>query len=548
MLGPQALPPGVIITLEAGPGRLIDPVATWYRSSCGIWHVNCVMMTHTLANTSLLRPMIEHYLNIEFDPDRTLQEQIRERLVDAILGGHLPVSEPMPSSRKLAEQLGVSRNTIVLIYESLLDAGYLQSHSRRGYFISPAFHEPDQLSRNREQGLGGAAPDWSVRFVHRPSTELNIVKPNDWRSFEFPFIYGQVQHEFFPIDHWRECARKTLTGAGSRDWIHDSIDSDDPALVEQLRSRLLPKRGIYAEPGEILITIGTQNSLYLLANLLFNNRTRVGLEDPGFRDAYNIFKTFDARLQLQPVDEQGIVVDERLADCNYIYLTPSHQVPTGAELSSARRRALMYLAREHNCILIEDDYDAEINMQQNPVPALKANDKDNRVIYVGSLSKAISPGLRIGFMVADETLIAEARALRRLMYRHPATNNQRLTAMFLSQGYYDTYLRKIRELYASKLQRMRTAIDRHLPGMYTVPISAGASSFWLRAPEWVDTERLSWLAARNGILIEPGAVHFLNESPPRNYLRLGFSAIANHKIEPGIELLRRTLDQYKTDR
>ena len=490
--------------------------------------------------------MNEHYLKIDFDPGRTLQDQIREHLVATILSGHLPVDEPMPSSRRLAGQLGVSRNTVVLIYEQLVDTGYLISRSRRGYFIAPAFHRSDALCTELVPDLPGETPDWLSRFRHRPSEEQVIVKPNNWRSFEYPFIYGQVQHEFFPIEQWRDCARKSLSGMSDRDWIHDSVDSDDAVLIEQIRTRLLPKRGIYAEANEILITIGTQNSLYLLANLLLKPETRIALENPGFRDAHNIFKTFEATLHLQPVDEAGIQVDARLNDCDYIYITPSHQVPTGAELSPERRRALMHLASEQVCILIEDDYDADINMQQKPVPALKASDRNKRVIYMGSLSKSISPGLRLGFMVADETLIAEARALRRLMYRHPPANNQRQTALFLAQGHYDTYLRKIRELYLSKLDRMQSAIESHLPGMHTVPVSSGASSIWLEAPEDVDTEVLSWAAAHDGVLIEPGAVHFLSPAPPRHYFRLGFSAIAAHKIEPGIAQLSRSLERFRS--
>ncbi len=488
--------------------------------------------------------MNEHYLKVDFEPGRTLQDQIRERLVATILSGHLPVDEPMPSSRRLAEQLGVSRNTIVLIYESMVDAGYLVPMKRRGYFIAPAFHNPEEICTDVVRNESAGVPNWRDRFRRRPSEERAIIKPNNWRAFEYPFIYGQVQHEFFPIEQWRECARKSLSGSGGKDWIHDSVDSDDAALVEQVRTRLLPKRGIYAEPNEILITIGTQNSLYLLANLLCDRSTRVALENPGFRDAHSIFKMFDADIHLQPVDEEGLVVDERLQACDYIYVTPSHQVPTGAELSVPRRRELMALASEHDAILIEDDYDADINMQENPVPALKAYDQDKRVIYMGSLSKSISPGLRIGFMVADETLIAEARALRRLMYRHPAANNQRQAALFLAQGHYDAYLRKIRELYSNKLVRMQAAVERYLPDMMTVPVSSGASSIWLRARKEVDTEELSWMAAREGVLIEPGAVHCLGDNPPKNYFRLGFSAIATHKIEAGIELLSHTLDQY----
>ncbi|WP_405417687.1 PLP-dependent aminotransferase family protein [Marinobacter flavimaris] len=488
--------------------------------------------------------MNEHYLNIPFEEGRPLQQQIQERLVDAILGGHLPVAEPLPSSRKLAEQLKVSRNTIVLVYERMVDAGYLQSSKRRGYFISPAFHDPDQINVQEISSRDGDSQKWSDRFKLQPSKYQTIVKPNQWQQYEYPFIYGQIQQEYFPIEHWRECARRTLSTTGLTDWLHDRVDIDDPMLVEQLRTRILPKRGIYAGPGEILVTMGTQNSLYLLANLLFDRHTRVALENPGYREAHSIFRSFNADLVLQPLDQEGIMVDEKLRTCDYIYITPGHQVPTGVEMSRRRRAELVELARSSNTILIEDDYDAEISMQENPIPAMKADDRDNRIIYLGSLSKSMSPGLRIGFMVADEQLIAEARVLRRLMYRHPASNNQRQTALFLSLGYYDAYLRKLRTLYVNKLVRMERALNQHLPDLMTHDVHSGASSFWLRVADGIDTEHLAWVASREGVLIEPGAVHFLHPSPPCNYLRLGFSTIPGHKIEPGIAQLKTVLERF----
>jgi len=489
--------------------------------------------------------MIEHCLSIPFDGKRSLQEQIQERLVNAILGGLLPVDAPLPSSRKLASELGVSRNTVVLVYERMVDAGYLQPSNRRGYFIAPAFHCSDLINFQGRSDNEDNSPEWDGRFKIRPSQSRSIIKPNRWQDFEYPFIYGQIQQEYFPVEQWRDCARRTLSSGGITDWLHDRVDTDDPMLVEQLRTRLLPKRGIYAAPEEILVTIGTQNSLYLLANLLFDSNTRVALENPGFRDAHSIFRIFNADLLPQPVDAEGILVNEQLRSCDYIYVTPSHQVPTGVEMSLQRRAELMALVRDTDAVVIEDDYDAEINMQDNPIPALKSEDRDKRVIYMGSLSKSMYPGLRIGFMVADEQLIAEARALRRLMYRHPATNNQRQTALFLSLGYYDAYLRKLRTLYFTKLKRMETALNEHLPEMITSgDVSRGASSFWLRVPDEVDTEQLSWAAAKDGVLVEPGTVHFLNQNPPRNYLRLGVSAIPAHKIEPGIAQLKATLKRF----
>jgi GntR family transcriptional regulator/MocR family aminotransferase len=330
-----------------------------------------------------------------------------------------------------------------------------------------------------------------------------------------------------------------MSGKWNKYWINDMVDSDDPLLIEQIRTRLLPRRGIYVEPNEILVTIGTQNSLYLLANLLCNSRTKVAMENPGFRDALNIFSLFDSHIHKQPVDQDGIVVDERLQACDYLYITPSTQVPTGVELSKPRRKALLDMSVKEDFVIIEDDYDAEINIKLNPQPALKALDKNNRVIYIGSMSKSISPGLRVGFMVADEELIAEVRALRRLMYRHPPVNIQRQLSLFLSLGYYDTYLRKLRVINSSKLQRMTDAVNLHLPHMNTTEhISQGATSVWLEAPDDVNTEEVAWLAARHSILIEPGAVHFTTENPPKNFFRLGFSAIEAHKIEPGIAALK----------
>ncbi|KZM41071.1 GntR family transcriptional regulator [Marinomonas sp. SBI22] len=489
--------------------------------------------------------MLKHYFHIEFDPERTLQDQIREYLVDLVLTGSFPLDKPLPSSRNLAHMLGVSRNTIVLIYESLVDSGYIEAKSRKGFFITANYDSPETIGTNIVQHQKKVCPNWTHRFQKQPSNERNIVKPNDWQGFEYPFIYGQIQREFFPLEQWRDSVRKSMSGQWNKYWINDMVDTDDPLLIEQIRTRLLPRRGIYVEPSEIIITIGTQNSLYLLANLLCSDKTQVTMENPGFRDALNIFSLFDSKIQKQNVDHNGIIVDDKLNSSDYLYVTPSTQVPTGVELSEDRRKALLEKSVKHDFVIIEDDYDAEINMKENPQPALKALDQNNRVIYIGSMSKSISPGLRIGYMVADEELISEVRALRRLMYRHPPVNIQRQLSLFLSLGYYDTYLRKLRVINSSKLNRMRDAVSQYLPHMYTVKnVSEGATSLWLEASPEVNTEEVAWLAARNSILIEPGAVHFINEEPPKNFFRLGFSAIENHKIEPGIHALKTVFEHF----
>ena len=311
--------------------------------------------------------MLDQHFHIEFDPERTLQDQIREYLVNLILSARLPMDQPLPSSRNLSQKLGVSRNTIVLIYESLVDSGFIESHPRKGFFVAQIYRNPETISTNLVHDGEEAHPDWSQRFRKEPSNERNIVKPHDWQAFEYPFIYGQIQREFFPLEQWRDSVRKSMSGKWNKYWINDMVDSDDPLLIEQIRTRLLPRRGIYVEPSEIIITIGTQNSLYLLANLLCNNKTKVAIENPGFRDALNIFSIFESNIHQQPVDQDGIIVDERLNACDYLYITPSNQVPTGAELSEPRRQALLNMAVEEDFVIIEDDYDAEINIKKSPL-------------------------------------------------------------------------------------------------------------------------------------------------------------------------------------
>ena len=492
--------------------------------------------------------MIEHYLDTTFTPDRTLQEQIREKLIRTILSGCLPTNEAMPSSRKLAKTLHVSRNTILCIYDSLIEDGFLISKKRQGYFVSPDLSAVEtDVSRLRplltaRDGVENRV-DWSARLKRRLDAQHHIVKPNNWTNYEYPFIFGQVQQDRFPIEHWRNSAKTRLNSASVGTWLHDRIDQDDPELIEQLRTRILPRRDIYAQSEEIILTLGTQNSLFMIASILCDASTRVGIENPGFRDAYNIFKSHGADISLHEVDSDGLVVNGKLRGCDYVFTTPGHQVPTGAELSKRRREQLLQAASANDFVILEDDYDADISLNGEALPSLKAGDRDNRVIYMGSLSKSICPGLRMGFIVADEDLIAEIRSLRRLVYRHPPTNNQRCVAYFIGQGYYDAHLKKIRELNRLKKQLMSESIDRYLSDVLLSRSESASTAFWLQAPKGRNTEVLSWHAAKASILIEAGFIHFFDRKAPENYLRLGFSAIPIEKIVPGIQRLRAIFDE-----
>ncbi len=474
----------------------------------------------------------------------SLQAQIREVLVSAILGGQLPIHDRIPSSRQMARRLGVSRNTVVLAYQGLIDDGYIVARERSGYYVneeilngrveSPPLHGADETS----------APDWEARFRVHPSVQDNIHKPANWQEFPYPFIYGQVDHKLFPIAEWRECNRQALGKQWIDAWTSDFRDRDDPMLVEQIRTRILPRRGIMARDDEILVTLGAQNALYLIASLLVTRETVVAMEEPGYPDMRNIFRLRTDRMMPVEVDHDGLVVDDRLSRADIVFTTPSHQFPTTVTMPRDRRLELLEAARAHDLVIVEDDYEFETNYIGEPCPALKSTDRDGRVIYVGSLSKTLFPGLRMGFLVAPRELVDELRALRRLMVRHTPNNNQRAVALFLSLGYHDALIKRLERAYRLRWEAMRDALETHLPQSSRMP-TFGGSSYWVTGPKGLDSDQLAREALKAGIIIEPGRVYFSNAQGGVPEFRLGFSSIDSEMIGPGIRRLAELIDSEK---
>jgi len=477
------------------------------------------------------------------DPAATgsLQSQIRRMVASAIAERHLMPGDPVPSSRELSEILGVARNTVVLAYQQLVDEGLLVSHERSGCFVSPdaeagwAASAPPAVPATQARAR---APDWRRLIAQDLSAQRNISKPQHWQKHPFPFVCGQFDPALFPLADWRECSRMALGVTEVRDWAPDLVDGDDRLLIEQLRTRILPRRGVFAAPDEIMVTIGAQQALFILAELLLARGATIGIEDPGYPDARNIFARRTPNLVPLALDAQGLIVDARARACDLVYVTPGHQSPTTATLPPERRRALLQLAGAEDILLIEDDYEIETSFAGQPEPALKSQDADGRVLYVGSLSKTLAPGLRLGYMVAPKPVIAEARLLRRLMVRHPALNNQRAAALFLSLGHHDALLNRMVHVLKLRAEILVRALDRHMPEFQRQG-GEGGSSFWMRGPDGLDAQRLAAAALEEGIVIEPGDVFFMDPAAGRSCFRLGFASIAQERIEPGIAKLAR---------
>jgi GntR family transcriptional regulator/MocR family aminotransferase len=480
-------------------------------------------------------------------PSQSLQMQVRRMLVAAMLDGMLPPATCLPSTRDLSRALRVSRNTVIIVYQQLADEGYLYAEPRMGYWVADALpgKAPSAAVAPTKAAASPASgpPDWDTRIRFRPDTQRNIEKRSNWRNYRYPFLYGQFDARLFPLADWRLCCLRTLNLLESFEWGQDMFLRDDPTLIQQIRTRLLTMRGIHAREDEIIITVGSQQGLYLLADLLMDPGVRVGMENPGYPDARNIFVRRQVRLTGLAVDDEGVVVDERLRGQQYVYVTPSHQCPTSVTLSMPRRQALLAMARESDFVVIEDDYETEDGWAGESIPALKSLDRDGRVIYVGSMSKSLAPGLRIGYVVAPVELVQALRGLRRLNIRHPNAYGQRALALFIGLGHHNTLLRKLAAEHARRAAALKQAMQRHLPD-WRVGAVSGGSALWVLGPPGLDARQLSEAAERHGVLIEPGDVFFMNPPegrPPADharFFRMGFTCIGVADIEPGVQALR----------
>lgn len=471
----------------------------------------------------------------------TRQGQVRDMLVQAIMDGFLQPGAALPASRVLAQALGLSRTTVSLAYEALIDQGFLQSRERSACYVAPS--PPTTVAPLTRQPSLSEAPApaaWHKTLQSQPSAQINIAKPSDWQQQPYPFVFGQFDATLFPYRNWRRCVLENIEARSVRRWAPDHIDRDDPALIEQIHSRLLPARGIWVERDQILVTAGAQQALFLLAQLLTGPNTQVGLEEPGYPDARNNFALRGASLRALDVDEQGLVPNDKLHGCDWVFVTPSHQCPSTVTLSLQRRHSLLAMAATQDFMLIEDDHESELNFTTRPTPALKSLDTQERVVYLGSLSKTLAHGLRLGFVVGPAALIAELRALRRLVMRHVPANNQQVAALFIAHGFHEAHVRHMIQVYRERAATLRQALAQHAPQLHIAP-SAGGSALWVSGPEGLDTQALARDAYRSGVVIEPGAVFHAQTRGPCASMRVGYSSIPKHAIDAGVAMLAQHL-------
>ena len=463
----------------------------------------------------------------------TLQARLQQTIAQGILSGQFRKGEKLPSTRKLASHLGISRITVTLAYTELLASDYLISKNRSGYYVSDT--APETPPFEAKAPIADRV-DWTRAIGQRFAEGDPINKPQDWARYKYRFIYGQSDPTLFDHANWRLCAIRALGAKDFNALTSDHFDRDDPMLLEFIARHTLPRRGIFAQEDQILVTLGAQNALWLASQVLLTQRRTAIIENPCYPALLEILNQSRCHIHPVDVDTTGMVPDAIPGIASVIFTTPSHQCPTNHTMPLERRKALLDRAANLNALIVEDDYEFEIANTTTPSPALKSLDADGRVIYVGSFSKSLFPGLRLGYLVGSTPFIREARALRASVLRHPPGHIQRTAAYFLSLGYYDSQIKRTARTYRARREILISAIEKYnltIDG----PSPSGGSSVWMKAPDHVDTADLAQRLRDRSVLIEPGDAFFPGVERSASHYRLAYSSIGLEHIETGIRLI-----------
>lgn len=437
----------------------------------------------------------------------------------------------LPSTRTLALELGVSRFTVLAALDILVAEGYVETRPRSGLYASAHL----QGAPGSPHRAGADRIDWDSRLP-RPEPDVTSRPPAQWWDAPFPFVTGQPDHASFPTAPWARALRQAHEPEHLA-WSLTEYGGDDPLLVEQIVGQLLPPRGIDCDPDQVVVTLGSQQALSALAHLLLRPGARAVVEDPGYPDARAIVRSRGAEIVPGAVDADGLVVDPDLTHADLIYVTPSHQHPTNVTLSLARRVQLLDLAARIDAVIVEDDYDSELRYEGAPSPALASLDRSGRTVYLGTFSKFLAPGIRLGYLVADPALAAAVRTHVRLTTRQVPGPLQRALALFIQGGDYARTLGRRRADLRRRWTTAREAVLEHLP--CEGGFAPGGTSLWIRTDSAVDWRDVLAPAADRGIVLQPPEQHWAHPPTPLTTLRLGFSAIPEDRIRRGVAELAR---------
>lgn len=475
-----------------------------------------------LPSSSATTALPDFVLN-QFDAssDETKQRQLYRILQTGIRQAVLPAGLRLPPSRGLALALGISRNTVVQVFEQLALEGYLRAGVGRGTFVAEL--APRLLSKPVVPP-GALVPTRSALLSQRGAQLIGDAGAagQQWGAFapgvpevrQFPAkVWSRLQAGL-----WRSAAPEQLSYAtGPGHW----------GLRQAVAAHLQRSRGVNCVAEQVVITSGSQQSLQLVAQLLADPGDAAWLEDPGYWGARSVFRALGLRLVPVAVDSQGMAPNaaQLARPPQLMFLTPAHQYPTGALMGHGRRAQLLDYAAANGVWVVEDDYDSEFRYGAQPLPSLQGQDSHGRVIYLGTFSKTLFPAIRVAYLVLPPNLVAGfARALSEL-FREGQTMHQAVLARFIAEGHYTSHIRRMRSVYRGRHDALLAQIRRHFGAELPVLGSDAGLHLVLGLPPQVDDQALAQQALREGVLTRPLSMYHLRQPARAKGLLLGYGAV-----------------------
>jgi len=467
------------------------------------------------------------HLMIPLREDEPRGRQVFAGLRGAIVSGALKPGDRLPSTRNLAEQLGVSRTIVLLAFEQLLAEGYIEGRRGSGTYVAPGVSV--RPADRAEQPIALSA--YGDRIV---SLRTATMKPPTSPTRRYDFAYGRGDVADFPFEQWRR-----LLSAHARKMSIRSLDYADPAGDAGLRGAIAGhvrrSRGVVCTASQVIIVNGSQQAIDLIGRVLIDPGDAIAIEDPHYQGTRAILLACGARLVPVPVDDQGIDPAQLPNTARALFLTPSHQFPTGSVLPIARRLAVLDWASRCDAVVVEDDYDGEFRYDGQPLESMQSLDPSGRVIYVGTFSRTIFPALRIGYLIVPRALVDAFATAKWLADRHSPSLDQRVLAEFIGSGAYELYLRRLRRSLAVRRTALLDAVVRAWGGkMKITGAGSGAHVALWPGSDFHEQNAVRAAAAAN-VGVYPLSPYYVGVA--RSGLLLGYSQLCANDIKEGIRRL-----------
>jgi GntR family transcriptional regulator/MocR family aminotransferase len=472
---------------------------------------------------------------------KNLVHWIYDEVRSAILDGRLKREMRLPSTRELAGRYGVSRGTIVTAFRQLHAEGYLEGKVGAGTYVSTFLPEDFLHAKRSARASNGAKklPPFLSKYAQRlPPAAAGRSQP------AHAFRAAEPALDAFPTTLWAQIASRRLRAA-TRKLLADVDPRGYRPLREAVANYLGTARGVRCTTEQVVIVAGIQQALEITARLVTDPSAPVWLEDPCFFGVAAMFKALGAKIIPVPVDRNGLDVAEGNRRCDrarLVYVTPAHQFPLGMTMSLDRRLALLNWARRTGGLIFEDDYDSEYRYSGCPIPALQGLDRSDSVIFAGTFSKLLFPSLRLGYLVAPTRLIDKFAAARYTVDRHSAVIDQAILCDFITEGHFGRHIRRMRELYASRLSVLRDSVQRGLGELLTIPeTEAGVNTVgWLG--KGLSAEAIARVAAERKVEVIPINRFALKKRMPEGLL-LGFGAVDDRELRRGVKDLADAIER-----